>query len=337
MNFWQKIIISAVLIVIILLAVGYFLSEPETVDYESISLNLMNQIPDSESDQILASPVSYAFSNDAFFVADQQRSKIVVFDYEGNFLREIGRQGSGPNEFMMLGNITYHNNHLYVNDFGNGRFTQIDLNNDSMTSVFPEKLPSEFVVNDEGIYVKHLLSEQSDEADIHLISHYDFEMNVINQFGHYLSEEVYGMTPGGSAMNMKVYDNKLYVLFEYYPILKVFSLEGDLIESITLSDVYGTLTQTNYSPGAYTNPSYLDLRSVFGGFVITEKDIITYTYDEDYMMDVFTHEGVLKKRIERSESLWLMDMHFIKESDDTYNLYLGSFDPPRLSIFSGRI
>jgi len=336
METWQKVIFSAVILVIILLASIYYLTRSKSIYYESVSLNFIKQIPYKESEQFLANPVSFAFSEDKIFVADQQRSKIYVFDYKGNFLREIGRPGSGPNEFMILGNISYYKNHLYVNDFGNGRFTQVNLDNDSMTSVFPLKLPSEFVVTDEGIFMKYLISEKTDEpGQINLISHYDFEMNLINQFGQYLSEQVNGMTPGGSALHMKVYDNKLYLLFEYYPILKVFSLEGNLIESITLSDVYHTQIQKNYSLGAYANPSYLDLRSIFGGFVITEKEIIVYTYDEDYMMDVFTHKGDLKKRIERIESLWLMDMHLIKESNGTYSFYLGSFDPPRLSIFNG--
>ncbi len=65
------------------------------------------------------------------FVADSQVPVIRMYDEDGNFVRNVGREGRGPGEYINLGGMrTFPDGRLAVWDQGNARITVYDENGD---------------------------------------------------------------------------------------------------------------------------------------------------------------------------------------------------------------
>ncbi|NGP87729.1 6-bladed beta-propeller [Fodinibius halophilus] len=61
------------------------------------------------------------------FIADNDATKIHVFDPAGNYLKSLGRKGSGPGEFQSITNTQIGSSSLYVFDFRGFRTTVYSL------------------------------------------------------------------------------------------------------------------------------------------------------------------------------------------------------------------
>lgn len=327
----QKSIIGILFLIAAAIGIIYFLTSTENKT-DALSLEHIRTFPESDNYALLGKPVSYAFSEEMIYVSDQDASQIHVFDYKGNLIRQIGRKGSGPGEFLILGEIAYSDNHLFVNDFGNGRLAEINLESNETEYVFPQPQPNKFIVYNHKIYMTHLVRGDQDINQLPLIWKYDLDMNLERKFGDFLTDQVEGMTGGASELNMKVFNDRLYVLFQYYPLLRIYSLEGKLIDTINLNQYYGDKAEPNYAPDTFADPSYLDLESLFGGFDVTDEGIFIYPYNEQYIIDFFNHEGERLNRFKRDNSYWLMDMKVVRRPRGNIDFVLGSFTPPEVNI-----
>lgn len=58
-------------------------------------------------------------------VADQSNSVIKIYDSTGTFLRNVGRAGSGPGEFEMLGDMRQCGDSLYAHDYAKDDFALV--------------------------------------------------------------------------------------------------------------------------------------------------------------------------------------------------------------------
>lgn len=65
------------------------------------------------------------FSDGRIAVGDQANSVIKFYDANGKFVRNVGRAGSGPGEFGMLGEVLHCGESLYAHDFSNQTFTLV--------------------------------------------------------------------------------------------------------------------------------------------------------------------------------------------------------------------
>lgn len=331
MGKFQKIIIAILILIAVGVGLNYFVSSIQNIG-ESISLEHIRTFPGTNNNVMLGKPVGYAFSGDMIYISDQDASQIHAFDYKGNLIMQIGQKGSGPDEFLILGDIAYSDNRLFVNDFGNGRLAKINLETDETEYVFPQPQPNKFTVYNDIIFMTHQVSEGQDIDQLPLIWKYDLDMNLERKFGDFLTKQVEGMTAGASELSMKIFDDRLYVLFQYYPLLRIYSLEGKLINTIDLSQYYSDKAEPNYAPNTFADPSYLDLESLFGGFDITDEGIYIYTYNEQYIIDFFNHEGERLNRFKRDSSYWLMDMKVLQRPTGNIDFILGSFTPPEVNV-----
>lgn len=65
------------------------------------------------------------FADGHIAVGDQSNSTIKFYDANGKFIRNVGRAGSGPGEFGMLGALLHCGDTLFAHDYSNGTFTLV--------------------------------------------------------------------------------------------------------------------------------------------------------------------------------------------------------------------
>lgn len=98
-------------------------------------------------DALLAEAVFLLAAGDRLFVVDRGDHAVKVFDYDGRFLRKIGRKGRGPGEFENPSGVCRLQDRLFVADAGNRRVQ---------------------VLNEEGVYISSFkLPFQPDK--VHLV------------------------------------------------------------------------------------------------------------------------------------------------------------------------
>jgi len=74
--------------------------------------------------------------DESLFVVDSGNNRMVEFDLNGNFVREIGKKGEGKAEFINPTGITADkDNNLYVLDSGNGRIQVLDRNGNFLRQI----------------------------------------------------------------------------------------------------------------------------------------------------------------------------------------------------------
>ena len=108
--------------------------EAELQEWLSQSPNNLNRVvPDiplqmfKSSDTGIGAPASIWAREDDIVVSDQESHKLIVLDWDGNVLKEVGKLGMGPLEFEKPGKIFWHEKEeiLYVLDIGNNRIQKL--------------------------------------------------------------------------------------------------------------------------------------------------------------------------------------------------------------------
>lgn len=98
-----------------------YLDLSEIVDsMEIISLETTEKCLISEIDRI-------EINQDLIYVSDRTNAKIFVFTAQGKFLKSIGRQGMGPGEYSHLGNFTFKDDSIIVQDRFRSKYVTYDL------------------------------------------------------------------------------------------------------------------------------------------------------------------------------------------------------------------
>jgi len=290
----------------------------------------------------LINPVSFTFSKDYIFVSDQQASTIYQFDYQGKFFNKIGEKGSGPGEFLIPGHIKYYEDNLFVNDIGNGRFTTINLISNQVESYFPKLIPLEFDLLDNKIFMTHFIKGQKENIEqLPLIWNYDFELNLNNTMGNYLSDIVDNVTPDASESYLIAHNDHLYVLFTYYPILKIYSTDnGELIHSIDFDKYYRKMIQQNYQEITFADPSYINLRTLFSAFDTNEAGLFFCVFNENaIIIDHFDHGGRFQKRFRRQlnndSTYYVRAMEVIIRNESGLEFYLLNIEDglPKIDVY----
>ncbi len=95
---------------------------------------------------------------------------------------------------------------------------------------------------------------------------------LINSFGKYLNTPS-NIPKGASWCSIQIYDNKLYVLFRYFPELRVYNLDGKLISSNSLDKNYNKYVTRHYLEETYSNPYKPSIYFLFRGLEIVDDRI----------------------------------------------------------------
>ena len=314
------------LVTVVFMLALYFLVSDSEHWYTDVELEYIASIPNSNDNVFLANPVGFSFSANQVFVSDQKSSIIYVFDYNGNYISQFGGAGSGPGEFLMPGSINYYDEKLFINDIANGRLVIFDIEKDHFEYFFPNQIPREIVVTDQNIFMNHLLSSsQLNTNELDLLYSYDWEMNLITSFGEHLNF-MENMPTRASTVHLEKYGSYLYVLFNYYPFLRVYDFDGQLVKEYDLTERYKRLIPENYQTSAFADPSVLNLNNLFNGLDVSDEGLFLYVVEKKgHVIDYFDHEGNFQQRLRpniTSESYFIRDTELLEKENGDHHFYL---------------
>lgn len=100
---------------------------PTTLSISDISSEI-KEIPLAFSDSTQIGVITKVrFSDNYVFVQDQNNSRILKFDYNGNFKGQVGKKGEGPGEYKYLSSFTIDNTNKKVFISASGKILAYDF------------------------------------------------------------------------------------------------------------------------------------------------------------------------------------------------------------------
>ena len=161
------------------------------------------------------------------YICDQRMNSVLIFNSEGKFINKFGRKGEGPGEFSSPQHLFVTKDYIVVNDVKRIQFFN---KNGSYLSGFNEITGyyRPVLQNKDIVYALPLLQR----LEMKLIDVLSMEGEVISSFGDSL-EFKKGLFPLNYS-NIAITDKCLYIAFQHFPIVRKYSLEGDLISEFKI-------------------------------------------------------------------------------------------------------
>jgi hypothetical protein len=308
-----------------------------SLEEESIYLELLQKTPNETSDFFFQNPINFDLDQDQnIYVSDQSASQILKFNQRLKFLKYIGNPGRGPGELNSQRSLVFESDSLFVD---NGLNVQIYDRNGNDLRLFSTFGIERFVINENIIYAnKYNVNPRSVENfdEKNLIKKLDMNGNVITEFCKVLDivpSDFHMHRFMASGMWMEIYDNKLFVLFKYYPILRVFDLEDNtLIKEIQFEKINSDLrykyrVSQNYETDTFKRPNVMGTTYLFKEIEVNEKGIFVGIFDESFKVDQFNFDGDFLRTYKIKNGLgkfMLTDFKVTTNQDEIQFFVLGS-------------
>lgn len=156
------------------------------------------------------------------FVSDSRAHRILSFDRSGSFIRQIGRKGQAPGELISPRGIAYDGKVLIVNDTGNHRIQFFDKSGTYIGGFRVYKTYYEIAASEKGlIFAAPIRMEVSDP----LIDVFNQDGKILYSFG---TGREYKAWQQLNWIKMALSKDCIFVVFQSFPILRVYSLSGEL-------------------------------------------------------------------------------------------------------------
>jgi len=331
-NNYKYIMIAITLMISVLLLI--FKQKDNQIPIRSLTLHTI--IPQMNDSTFLVQPYNMQLVNDStIYVSDNLQSRILIFNTNGKLVNTIGEQGRGPGEFMNPGEIKYDGNKLIINDMSNRRIQFTNNNGDYISSFRTDNSVMSLEINNDTIFSYIRYHAHKDVDKYPLITVFDDDGNIINTFGSHKL-----MVPNAHAFAssciLNIYNNKLYILFKYYPVLQIYSLEGELVEEITFnSEYYRSLIEDNYKKETFTDPHHLPLRYLFRAFDVNEHGIFITVFNANITIDQYDFDGNFIQRFSKNNNgnIYVNDIKVIKEYDNKLFYILHTNEIPSIGIY----
>lgn len=172
-------------------------------------------------------PTGIAVTHNEVFVSDARNARIQVFDYEGNFKRVFGYQGSDIEKLSRPMNLAVSKNELYVTDYFNDRIQVYTLAGQYQRSLGKSGHgPGEF---DAPVGI-----DVADNGDLYVVDFYNQRLQQLRRDGSFVRQ--WGTTgktgflsgqfnyPTDVALDA---DNNLYVADGFNDRMQVFDKAGE--------------------------------------------------------------------------------------------------------------
>lgn len=171
--------------------------------------------------------------NNLIYASDTQNDRILVFDTLMNIYRVIGSTGSGPGEFKFCGDFDIYHDSLFVYDNSNKRVEVFDINGNYSRSFILEKnasIMNRFCIAGNGLlYVSTPSLEKP-------ISVFNNSGKIVKQFGEWVHAKTEKSRVSRNHRKLVISENKLISVLVEYPEIEIYSLKGNLINKIDLSN-----------------------------------------------------------------------------------------------------
>ncbi len=289
---------STTILFLILLGISYVIWAGEKPEERNLSLVRSFPGPDAEIGLVMPNDLHFDEAGNVY-VLDQRKSCIHRFNQVGELVMTIGKYGQGPDEFNWPNGFTVNDQRLFVIDQGNKRLQILNTEGGFLGSF---KLFGSFsnmaIIRDQIYCQDYLLQDESDKAK--LISIFDLQGRKTKSFGDLLNDS-FGvpklLSPVGSEIYLAHFLDKIYCLFQYYPIIRVFDLEGNLLQTFELNAYpYKEMIPGNYNlKKIMARPDYIDLKYLFLAFDVIEDGMFLVLYQDKLVIHHYDFNGKLRK------------------------------------------
>jgi hypothetical protein len=247
--------------------------------------------------------------------AHQYNHWLYMFDNNGKYIRQIGKQGQGPNEYIHLYNFDIDNDTVYLYDGARRRILFYDYNNQYLKNISVQsnnitdimriwKMPEGFLC-----YQNPLLFYNKKEPvpDLILLDENGKEKKIL----HYRTLNINALLPFSYSAWVKKYKDKVFI---YFPLQDtIFSVhEGNLKAEIIINRGEHAVYPENMD--SKEERSIVNAKGLFiNKFTLNDKWLFLYcTYRNDYNV-LFMYNFDTKELKRVSE--------IINDVDNTFDIF----------------
>lgn len=204
-----------------------FFAHPIKVD--TVETHIVKQFGEKPPDEYILGIINdVEYYKGLLFVVDMKENRIMVYDTLGNFIREIGKPGQGPGEFLYPKDIKIWKDTIYVTDEGNQRIEMFDINGRFLSSFVPKK---------RGVYSgkpgiwrgKIYLTTIGNDR---LITVYNLSGKEIGFFGNPASPPKNKDIAIWDLGTIMVNEGNLYYFYYAIPLIQIYDLNGKFLGRI---------------------------------------------------------------------------------------------------------
>lgn len=181
--------------------------------------------------------------NEHYYVLDRYDKAIKIFDSSGRLLRQIGRQGRGPGEFVDPFEMAFADSDLYVADPGQGNAVSVfDLQGNYRETRRPDvpRTPTSIAASDDRLFVltPAVQFPESEGWDILTVLHSSGE---VAGRGCRLDRRYVDSRAAGGFLNRNQYgkvaarDGRAYCIQTISPIVQILDTTGHLVDMINVA------------------------------------------------------------------------------------------------------
>lgn len=250
---------------------------------QTISLVPELELPRDSESLYMSEPRRAVPCGSAFFVSDYQSNSIHKIGLAEQSSHSRAAKGSGPGEYLYPLEVACNGTTLAVTDPGNKRihFLDLDLKHRDQFSLLGVSMSGMAYVGEKIFFVNTGHSSDS------LITVIDDEGKKLVEFGLPVPSVSAGAPPAMNEGVLRVFDDQLYYLSLYYPVLRVYSLDGALLQSYALRDLadYSDRTGGNEDIDSLTRtPGSIPARYVFRGLALSKENVFLGVFEQGLLM-----------------------------------------------------
>jgi len=204
---------------------------------------------------------------DTVVITDSYRNKIFMFTLKGEFIRSFGSRGKGPGELLNVISVDQDNlGRLVVQDDANRRIQYFDMEGRYLDSFKVFSTSQDLAVDKKGNIYLTPLQIYSDKKTI---------IQVLNPFGISLREfgtHKFGKDKSFTFLSLDKEHDQIAVAWIYFPKVKVFSTNGDLLADIHIKHKLIEENQQKNQKAQFKNRR-IDLHKAINAFAYQNKQL----------------------------------------------------------------
>lgn len=276
-----------------------FLSSPQpaSAQHPVQELTETRSFPHDSTGIFLTYPTRIRHDAGEVFVLDFHANTILRFSADGTPLGTIGAPGQGPGEFQTSTDFLVHDDTVWVADAGNHRLQAFDREGHSLDVISWNTPGRGFVrAENEIIWQQGRSGFHSGEEEDNLFIRFDLDGREIEAFGSWIEFEP-SLSFNVSNSFLDINKNRVYALSAYYPLLRIYSTSGVLLNTLTfepLTDWYKERVPENYNWEALSerNSGIIWTKFLFRTIRVTDDGIFVGLFERSQMMiDQFSLQG----------------------------------------------
>lgn len=306
-------------------------------DNSIVILKHLFSFPTDEKKVFISYPTFMVMDQDSnLIIADNMGCQILKFSLSGKVLKIFGRQGQGPGDLLYPNSISCGNNKIFVTEAGNSRIQIFDSNGNYLSSFKVTSPPKSMDYYDGKIYAINISLYDEKEP---LVAVYNSKGKILKKFGELVKFKD-NLHPYTSNAFLKIYNDRLYVLFTYYPLLRIYNLNGDLLKVYDFKKRgYKDRVPENYEWSKLkAGKKVLHTKYLFKAFDVNREGIFIALYDKDIIIDHYGFDGLFKTRFKsehKGEPFYVFDFLVLSDKNKNFKFYiLNTTDVPKVDVFS---